>query len=201
MKKKKESRKRETEERCVERRKNARARTASHRGARKRCAMPRERESRRKHRREFRYSRRTAAAVVASRRVCATSESMRVHMCARARVLCARACVCVCVLRGGSAVRERNSLPEPRYLEESPFLLIAVVIIHSSFRRFARDANVCVSRCDRSRGRGVERERNTSIYGEWSIRDPLPEFRGWTRIYPIGCRFPRSLVPRIEDTS
>lgn len=55
----------------VERRKK---RVRSRRDARKCCAMPCERESRRKHRREFRYSRRTAAAVVASPLSCLCHE-------------------------------------------------------------------------------------------------------------------------------
>lgn len=142
-------------------------RARSRRDARKRCAMPRERESRRKHRREFRYSRRTAAAVVASRRVCATSESMRPRAYMRARAPCVRAYMRSS--RPGLAVRERNSLPELRYLEEPPFLL-AVARRHPRVVSdvFARVANVCVSRCDRSGGRA----RARTIY-TGSIREVL----------------------------
>lgn len=158
----------------MERRKNACARAARRRGAtRVNVAQCRARENRGENIDEnsvTRGERRRLPSLlrvvfVPRARVCACT-------CAGARVTCACVCTCVriCVLRGGSAVRERNLLPEPRYLEESPFLLVAVVIILSSFRRFARVANICVSRCDRSGGRARTKYIWGMVYSRSSSR-------------------------------
>lgn len=64
--------------------------------------------------------------------LCHEREYARAYM--RARVLCVSVCVwcvvCACTFfAAGSAVRERNSLPELRYLEEPSFLLTVVVVV------------------------------------------------------------------------